>query len=342
VCSAGKDNLSIERMKVASELWNAGIKAELIPKETPKYLDQANYCEKHLIPYMVVLGVDEVQRGVVKIKETVNRDDKGQEFPRAQMVAELKKRLSPSSDSSSTSTSSRSSIPQSEDQKGEFVLYTYPNNPRAFKALIAANYNQIKIKAAPFTFGETNKSAAFLKKFPLGKVPALETPDGRYIAESNAISFCIASSKKDTILLGKTPQELTEIQMFINTADNEILAPAAAWVYPILGLLEYSKAATEKAKEDLTRTLKALDTLLAGKTYLVGTGPTLADIHIVLALLHPYCLVFDEEYRKPFSNVTRYFLTMVNQPEFKQVIGEITLPKNMAVYDPNNLPPKFK
>lgn len=50
-------------------------------------------------------------------------------------------------------------------------LYTYPENFRAFKALIAAQYSGAEVKVSPnFVFGETNKTEAFLKKFPSGKV----------------------------------------------------------------------------------------------------------------------------------------------------------------------------
>lgn len=55
------------------------------------------------------------------------------------------------------------------------LLYTYSENYRAYKALIAAQYSGANLKVAPnFTFGETNKSEDFLKKFPLGKVSAGE------------------------------------------------------------------------------------------------------------------------------------------------------------------------
>ena len=54
------------------------------------------------------------------------------------------------------------------------TLYTFPENFRAYKALIAAQYSDVNIKVASeppeFTFGETNKTDAFLKKFPLGRV----------------------------------------------------------------------------------------------------------------------------------------------------------------------------
>ena len=54
------------------------------------------------------------------------------------------------------------------------TLYTYPENFRAYKALIAAKYSKaaLTVLSNPpdFKFGETNKTEAFLKKFPLGKV----------------------------------------------------------------------------------------------------------------------------------------------------------------------------
>ncbi|XP_010766151.1 elongation factor 1-gamma-like [Notothenia coriiceps] len=54
------------------------------------------------------------------------------------------------------------------------TLYTYPENWRAFKAQIAAQYSGARLKVASnspaFTFGQTNRTLAFLNNFPLGKV----------------------------------------------------------------------------------------------------------------------------------------------------------------------------
>merc|ERR1712154_169956 len=45
------------------------------------------------------------------------------------------------------------------------TLYTYPDNFRAYKALIAAKYSGASVKTDPkFVFGETNKSKQFLSK----------------------------------------------------------------------------------------------------------------------------------------------------------------------------------
>merc|ERR1712137_917149 len=76
------------------------------------------------------------------------------------------------------------------------TLYTYPDNFRAFKALVAAKYSGANVTVAKdFVFGETNKSAEFTKKFPLGKVPAFEGSDGTLLTESNAIAYYVANDE---------------------------------------------------------------------------------------------------------------------------------------------------
>ena len=54
------------------------------------------------------------------------------------------------------------------------TLYTYPENFRACKVLIAAQYSGVEVKVVSeppeFQLGVTNKTPEFLAKFPLGKV----------------------------------------------------------------------------------------------------------------------------------------------------------------------------
>ena len=75
----------------------------------------------------------------------------------------------------------------------ELTLYVDSGNFRAFKILIAAEYNGIDIKVPAFKIGQDNKNATFLKKSPLGRVPLLETSSG-CIFESNAIARYVAKS----------------------------------------------------------------------------------------------------------------------------------------------------
>lgn len=60
-------------------------------------------------------------------------------------------------------------------------------------------------------------------------------------------------------------------------------------------------------------------------SYLVGNQVTLADIVVASTLLYPLKLVADPAYMKPFPTVAKWFITCVQQPEFQQVIGHVTL-----------------
>lgn len=81
--------------------------------------------------------------------------------------------------------------------------------------------------------------------------------------------------------------------------------------------------ASNRSKEDLKKILNILNTHLLTCTYLVGERITLADIVVACNLLNLYRFAFDNEYKKPFINVNRWFTTLINQPQFKNVLGEI-------------------
>uniref|UniRef100_A0A672MEN1 Elongation factor 1-gamma n=1 Tax=Sinocyclocheilus grahami TaxID=75366 RepID=A0A672MEN1_SINGR len=121
------------------------------------------------------------------------------------------------------------------------TLYTYPENWRAFKAQIAAQYSGARLKIAStspaFTFGQTNRSPAFLSNFPLGKVPAYQGDDGFCLFESNAIAHFLSNDA----LRGSTPQDSAQVLQWVSLADSEIIPPASAWVFPTLGIMQFNK-----------------------------------------------------------------------------------------------------
>lgn len=138
-------------------------------------------------------------------------------------------------------------------------------------------------------------------------------------------SILVALSKSNHSLLGSNTYEQALVQQFINIADNEISPAAATWVYPILGYVQYNEDNTLQAKEDITKALSVLNQILLTRTFLVSECVTLADISMVCAVYHLFKLVMDTEFRKPFPNVTRWFTTCINQPQFKTILGETEL-----------------
>ncbi|XP_040975172.1 dead end protein homolog 1 isoform X6 [Aquila chrysaetos chrysaetos] len=74
VASAQKKLLE-ERLKLISELWNAGIKAEVLYKKNPKLLNQLQYCEDTGIPLVAIVGEQELKDGVVKLRVVATREE---------------------------------------------------------------------------------------------------------------------------------------------------------------------------------------------------------------------------------------------------------------------------
>ncbi|XP_037030565.1 histidine--tRNA ligase, cytoplasmic-like [Bradysia coprophila] len=90
VASAHK-GLHEKRLELLSQLWDAGIKTEHSYKRNPKLLNQLQYCEGRGIPYALVLGDSEFERGVVKIRDVTTRAEV--DIPLNHLVDEIRKRL---------------------------------------------------------------------------------------------------------------------------------------------------------------------------------------------------------------------------------------------------------
>ncbi|KAF2474406.1 putative histidyl-tRNA synthetase [Lindgomyces ingoldianus] len=96
VAAGGKDydGLLLERMAVARQLWDAGIRSEFAAKVKPKLMQQFN--DSECVPLTVILGQDELAAGQVRLKvmrasdqETVQKD-RGQLVSREDLVQEVK------------------------------------------------------------------------------------------------------------------------------------------------------------------------------------------------------------------------------------------------------------
>ncbi|GAA5899439.1 hypothetical protein JCM8208_001646 [Rhodotorula glutinis] len=69
------DGLLEERMKVAKELWSAGIKAEFMYKAKPKLPKQFEIIDKERIPYAVQVSPGELAKGTIRVKPQVGKEE---------------------------------------------------------------------------------------------------------------------------------------------------------------------------------------------------------------------------------------------------------------------------
>lgn len=81
--------------------------------------------------------------------------------------------------------------------------------------------------------------------------------------------------------------------------------------------------AEELAISNLKRALEALNAHLASNTYLVGHAVTLADIVMACNLYPGFTGVMTKSFSSQYPHVERYFWTIVNQPNFRKVMGEV-------------------
>ncbi|KAI5793139.1 hypothetical protein EDC01DRAFT_615755 [Geopyxis carbonaria] len=93
----GFTGLVKERMQICRQLWDAGIKAEFAYKVRPKLPAQFAAAERNGVPYAVVLGEEEMERGLVKVKEMGlpegHAEKNGVDVEIGELVTEVRRRM---------------------------------------------------------------------------------------------------------------------------------------------------------------------------------------------------------------------------------------------------------
>nr|DBA20552.1 TPA: hypothetical protein GDO54_017317 [Pyxicephalus adspersus] len=163
---------------------------------------------------------------------------------------------------------------------------------------------------SPHPRPEVQEVASGPRGLPL---PCLLSPSTGSVWGAWAVSYMLAPES----LSGCGEQRsFSLIKQWVNYAESEVL-PAAYGVD--------HKPTKDRAHVELQRILEVLDSHLKVRTYLVGERLSLADIAVSCCLIHPFSKVISPSTQETFTNVTRWFLTCVHQPQFKEIVGEVTL-----------------
>ena len=81
-------NTKIESLKLANELRNLGYNVE-IEMEDKKLKKSLDFCNKEQIPYVIILGEDEITNKVFKIKNMLNREEIEIDFNNINKIKEM-------------------------------------------------------------------------------------------------------------------------------------------------------------------------------------------------------------------------------------------------------------
>jgi glutathione S-transferase len=191
-------------------------------------------------------------------------------------------------------------------------------NPRRVRVFLAEK--GIDVPKVPVDIAKAeNRSPEYLAKNPMGGVPILELDDGSILAESVAICRYFEETKPEPNLMGRTPLEKAQIEMWNRRMELELLAMTAGafrnthafFKGRIPQVPEYGavcKAAAEKR-------LEWLDSELANRRFIAGDRYTIADITALIGI--DFGRVSDIRIKPEQKNLARWHQEVSSRPSAK-------------------------
>ena len=153
-----------------------------------------------------------------------------------------------------------------------------PRRVRIFLAEKGISIERREVDAA----GGANATPDFLRLNPLGKLPVLELDDGTSIAESLAICRYLEALNPDPPLMGRTPREVADIEMWALRMDHELSQMIAlSFVHSsdfYRGRIEQIPEVASWARGRALETMNWLNHELSARRHISGEDYTIADI----------------------------------------------------------------
>ncbi len=159
------------------------------------------------------------------------------------------------------------------------TLYSMQRSGNSYKVRLALAQLGIAHRLVEIDIlkGES-RTPEFLAKNPNGQVPLLETPNGRFIAESNAILWYVA---RNTSLAPEDPVDRAEALQWMFFEQHSLepnIGAAFFWLSLIKGGRELQRHALEDWMEEGYRALGVMEKHLQGRDYFAAGRYTIADI----------------------------------------------------------------
>jgi glutathione S-transferase len=204
-------------------------------------------------------------------------------------------------------------------------LYDYWESGNCYKVRLLLSQLRIPFErvALDILAGETRRPP-FLAKNPNGRVPLVEWPDGRRLAESDAILVYLAEGTP--LLPADAFERAQALQwMFFEQYSHEpYIAVVRFWHFA--GLVEKNRAVLPDKVERGYQALAVMERQLAAHPFFVGERYTVADI-----ALYAYTHVAGEggfELQR-FPAVERWLARVREQPGHVAITDEVGVPASL-------------
>lgn len=122
-----------------------------------------------------------------------------------------------------------------------------------------------------------SRTQEFLIKNPNGRIPVLETPDGKFLAESNAILFYLSQDSKFFPTDKWQQAKVMEWLFFEQYSHEPYIATSRYWI-SLLGKADEYRDAINQKKEPGYAALGVMEKHLEKNRFFVGDCYTIADI----------------------------------------------------------------
>lgn len=151
-----------------------------------------------------------------------------------------------------------------------FPLSGHAHRAHLFVSLLGLPHELIEVDLA----SGAHKKPEFLALNPFGQVPVLDD-DGTVISDSNAILVYLAKKSGQSQWLPEDAKSSAAVQRWLSVAAGELAyGPAAARLITVFGARFNPDEVISRAHTLLTR----IEAHLAERDWLVGNGPTIADV----------------------------------------------------------------
>ncbi len=154
-------------------------------------------------------------------------------------------------------------------------LYTHPlsghgHRVELFLSLLGLPHETVVVDL----LRKEQKSPEFLRLNPFGQVPVIDD-DGEIVADSNAILVYLATKYDGDAYLPSDPVGAAAVQRWLSVAAGMIASGSASARRALLFKMPQDVEQPQKIANDLFAVMEAH---LAGRSFLVGSTPTIADI----------------------------------------------------------------
>lgn len=148
------------------------------------------------------------------------------------------------------------------------------------------------------------KSAEYMKKNPMGKIPTLETPEGCIYESMSIIRYLARKAGK---MYGSNAAETAQIDQWLEWTNTQLYAYLRTIFVGVFGYMPVSSEQFAEARKGIIEMLKHVNTHLNGKEFLANNQFSVADVVVAASLRYPFTLIFDEATRAQIPNVTNWF-----------------------------------